>query len=341
MPPPQPLRVLSPPDEPGLDELCVWIGDGPAPPGAAVVVGGRATAPWQQTLDASWAEPHRREELLAVGRRRRAVLSRYAVPRAEVFGEPRLLWLRSEVDRLDPAALLDVGCGIAYSTFCAANGRGFIGVDMDEGNLRHARGVLRGVPDVTLLHSEAGAVPLPDGSADCVLMTEILEHLHDESTALAEAWRVLRPGGHLLVTVPGLRFGIDSGLRLLPVRTVHDIPGPEFHVRPGYTRDSLRDLLISARFEADAVDWLVGPTRRALQDVIGLGHIAVQRLVHRRKGWNWSEASETEDSAAFGLYARLRPVMRRIASLDERLALPAGFQVVARARKPTGEAVDS
>ena len=264
----------------------------------------------------------------------RNVLARYAVPRAEVFGEPRLNWVKRQVAALNPSSLVDVGCGIAYSTYVVADGRPFTGIDMDEGNLALARDILTDVDGAKLVHSTAGEIPLDAASADCVLMTEVLEHLDDERPALAEVLRVLRPGGTLLVTVPGLRFGFDSSLRFLPVRTVHDVPGPEFHVRPGYNIDDMRDLLEGAGFIAKEVHWLVGPVRRLLQDGIGLGHIAVQRLMYGRSSWNWSGATETEGSAAFSIYSRARPLLRRLASLDERLSLPAGFQVVARAIKP-------
>lgn len=46
------------------------------------------------------------------------------------------------------------------------------------------------------------AIPLADGSVGTVLARDVLEHV-DDTTALAECHRVLRPGGHLLVTVPG------------------------------------------------------------------------------------------------------------------------------------------
>jgi SAM-dependent methyltransferase len=46
---------------------------------------------------------------------------------------------------------------------------------------------------------EATALPFPDGSFDAVTATQVYEYVADMTTALAEAWRVLRPGGRLLV----------------------------------------------------------------------------------------------------------------------------------------------
>lgn len=48
----------------------------------------------------------------------------------------------------------------------------------------------------------ADRLPFADGSFDTVLMTEVLEHVTDAEQAVADAYRVLSPGGSLLVTVP-------------------------------------------------------------------------------------------------------------------------------------------
>jgi len=50
--------------------------------------------------------------------------------------------------------------------------------------------------------SSITAMPLRSGSAGTILCRDVLEHVDDEA-ALAECARVLRPGGHLLATVPG------------------------------------------------------------------------------------------------------------------------------------------
>jgi SAM-dependent methyltransferase len=45
-------------------------------------------------------------------------------------------------------------------------------------------------------------IPLPDGEAQTVLMTEVLEHLERPADAVAECFRLLEPGGHLIATTP-------------------------------------------------------------------------------------------------------------------------------------------
>lgn len=50
------------------------------------------------------------------------------------------------------------------------------------------------------------AMPFPDASFDLVLATDIIEHVDDDETALAEIARVLRPGGRVLVTVPAFQM---------------------------------------------------------------------------------------------------------------------------------------
>lgn len=49
-----------------------------------------------------------------------------------------------------------------------------------------------------------GPLPFPDNSFDTVLCTQVLEHVPNAELAMGEVARVLRPGGHALVTVPFL-----------------------------------------------------------------------------------------------------------------------------------------
>jgi SAM-dependent methyltransferase len=59
--------------------------------------------------------------------------------------------------------------------------------------------------------------PLPDRSADFLVASHVLEHLHNPLAALVDWHRVLRPGGRLVCVVPDARYTFDIGRPLTPL----------------------------------------------------------------------------------------------------------------------------
>jgi ubiquinone/menaquinone biosynthesis C-methylase UbiE len=102
------------------------------------------------------------------------------------------------------ARLLDVGCGngdLLRELEGRFEGSLLAGVEISSGRLRLARERLGG--RVSLLQTGGkGALPFEDGSFDFVFVTEVLEHLKQPEALLAEARRVLSPGGRLVLTTP-------------------------------------------------------------------------------------------------------------------------------------------
>jgi glycosyltransferase involved in cell wall biosynthesis len=58
------------------------------------------------------------------------------------------------------------------------------------------------MPGATITADLASADQIPSNSFDCVILTQTLQFIFDVRAALSTVWRILRPGGHALVTVP-------------------------------------------------------------------------------------------------------------------------------------------
>jgi SAM-dependent methyltransferase len=129
-----------------------------------------------------------------------------------------LLLKRVLRDVVSPATIVDIGCGDGAATAATARvnpGHRIVGVDWSADALRHARS--RGL---TLVRAEVEptGLPIASGCADVVVMSELIEHLLDPDSALEEAWRVLKPGGTLLLSTPNLAAWYNRGLLALGVQ---------------------------------------------------------------------------------------------------------------------------
>ncbi|GAA5202203.1 hypothetical protein GCM10023322_83600 [Rugosimonospora acidiphila] len=134
-----------------------------------------------------------------------------------------LHWLAAARARLIPPAtrpdaiLVDLGCGAGLlAPHVAGKGYRHIGVDLVTSALEQARE--HGVRPV---RGDATAVPLGDGCADVVSAGELLEHVVDLRGAVAEACRLLRPGGLLVLDT----LNATLAARLIAVTIAERIPG--------------------------------------------------------------------------------------------------------------------
>jgi SAM-dependent methyltransferase len=102
----------------------------------------------------------------------------------------------------DGPVIVDVGCGTGATAAALGEFGRVVGVDFSP--LALACCGRRGLAHVT--RGRAEAIPLRDGCAEAIVATDILEHLDDDAGALAEFHRILKPGGHAVITVPAFRF---------------------------------------------------------------------------------------------------------------------------------------
>ncbi len=113
----------------------------------------------------------------------------------------------SMVDRFLPdrerLEILDVGCGTGSLLKKLEKYGHAMGVDISEEAIKFCR--LRGCRNVYVVDQEEG-LPFQDNTFDLVIAMDIIEHIDDDSGALAECYRVIRKGGVLLITVPAYDF---------------------------------------------------------------------------------------------------------------------------------------
>lgn len=100
------------------------------------------------------------------------------------------------------AKILDVGCGYGRKIGLWAKHQDYdyLGVDISDNAVREAQS--HGLNVQTI--DDATSLPFADDSFDAVTCSEVLEHLFQPEIATAEMFRVLKPGGVLIVTVPNV-----------------------------------------------------------------------------------------------------------------------------------------
>lgn len=102
--------------------------------------------------------------------------------------------------------VLDIGSGDGTLTFKLSDRAKHVwGIDDSLLPLRLAREQFnrrRADRHPRLARADARSLPFPDGSFDCVVLADVIEHIDAPDVVLEEAKRVLRPGGQILVTTP-------------------------------------------------------------------------------------------------------------------------------------------
>lgn len=147
--------------------------------------------------------------------------------------------------RIGPSSkVIDVGCGAGRHAFEAyRRGADIVAFDQDAAELRSVDAILRAMGEsgeapagasATVVVGDALQLPYADETFDCVIASEILEHVPRDDAAIAELIRVLKVGGTLAVSVP----------RWLPERICW-LLSEEYHSNEGghvriYRADELR-----------------------------------------------------------------------------------------------------
>ncbi len=145
-----------------------------------------------------------------------------------IITQPDRVILEEQIRRFAPSLkgrLLDVGAGkvLRYKNLCT--------------NITEYQTLERDASYGADIVGNAEAIPVPDASYDSVLCTQVLEHLPHPQKAVAEMFRILRPGGYCLLTAP-------------QTNELHDEPYDFFR----YTNHGFRVVFEDAGFIVENID---------------------------------------------------------------------------------------
>lgn len=210
--------------------------------------------------------------------------------------------------------ILDVGCGTGANLQLLLSRYGRpIGLDFAHEAVRLASTRASRVP----VQGSADDIPFADASFDLVTAFGVMCQLgvRSDREVLDECYRVLRPGGRLLIRVPAFEL----------LRAQHDRLGETRH---RYTAPEVRTVMADSGFDVEKcthVNTLLFPFAAAKR--------LSERIIPPADPW----ASDLRP-APLGLNGLLSAVLRAEAALVPRVSLPFGLSVMALGRKPVAAA---
>ena len=175
--------------------------------------------------------------------------------------------------------ILDLGCGKGrFALPLARRGAEVVGVDLSQAMLAHAGGIDRG-------RASARRLPFADATFDALFAVEVLEHVGAVGPVLAEARRVLRPGGRLVVVDKNV-LAIDARRPWLPsavLKWVDERRGLWMYPSGGPVRErwfvprTLQGAMARAGFVAARHEYLLTPgeARRHLHRLVPAARLLV------------------------------------------------------------------
>jgi dolichol-phosphate mannosyltransferase len=151
-------------------------------------------------------------------------------------------WVRG-ADRI-----LDIGCG---SSLIIQSLNNAMGMDVHSGKLRFLR--RHGIP---LVRGSAFALPFKDESFDCLISSQVIEHIPYAPELFSEMNRVLRPGAVLVIGTPDYA---TIGWRIIEPLYGFLIPGGyrDEHITH-YTRENLSEILNQYGFDHEGTAYIAG-----------------------------------------------------------------------------------
>jgi SAM-dependent methyltransferase len=203
--------------------------------------------------------------------------------------------------------------------------------DLESVNI-HEMSRLLGEP---VFHVSDSQLPFSDETFDCVVSIDVLEHLEDPHQFTQELWRVTKPGGRVIITVPN---GDETKLATRFKNAVGMTKDTYGHVREGYEISELREIMRVNRIDPYAESSFSRFFVEILELSINFLYVKVLSRKNKAKVAPGtvapgSEAQLRSVERTYKLYSFVYPLFWLISKLDSLFYFSAGYCVVVEGRK--------
>jgi SAM-dependent methyltransferase len=176
-------------------------------------------------------------------------------------------------------------------------------------------------------------MPFADDYFDTVVIVDFLEHIADDAGFVRDLYRVLRPGGELIINIPHRRETLLRKFRL----AIGQTDEKHGHLRPGYTIEEMGSLL-NGMFEIAESRTYSRFFSEAVDTFITFGVNLLKGGATSRKGVLVTGKDMNRHQKAFRLYSAIYPLVWFFAQLDRLLFWSPGYMMILRTSTTKTEA---
>jgi SAM-dependent methyltransferase len=170
--------------------------------------------------------------------------------------------------------------------------------------------------------------PFCDSEFDRVVIVDFLEHIHTDGEFVAELFRIIKPGGELIINVPHAKDSLLRKFRL----TIGQTDEKHGHVRPGYTVDGLTALLMDkfivlscktySKFFSELIDTFI---------TFGFNLLKKEKVASQ-KGTIVTGQDLCRHQKVFSAYSFIYPAVWFFAKMDMFLFWHSGYMLIMKAK---------
>jgi SAM-dependent methyltransferase len=230
--------------------------------------------------------------------------------------------LLGETDQLH---CLDIGSDNGVISYLLRQrGGSWKSADLDE----KAVSSIRDLVDEDVFQVDGRQTPFGSDEFDRVVIVDFLEHIYTDEDFLDELFRIIKPGGELIINVPHVKPSLLRKFRL----AIGQTDEKHGHVRPGYTVDGLTALLAN-KFTVTASQTYSKFFSECVDTLMTFGFSLLKKgEATSQKGLLVTGHDLRRHQKTFRMYSLIYPVVWSFAKLDLLLYLSSGYMLLVKAK---------